>query len=116
MISNIELPHEALYWYKKRYHIETFFSDQKSRGFHLHKSHVSDPERLNRLMIAACLAYIWIVYLGAWAVHHNWHHEIHRTDRCDLSLFQLGLRMLEYRLNLGKHIPMALQLNLFDAP
>ena len=114
LISNIDPPHEVLFWYKKRYHIETFFSDQKSRGFHLHKSHVSDPERLSRLMIAACLAYIWIVYLGIWAIHHNWHHQIHRSDRCDLSLFQLGLRMLEHCLNLRKKAPFALQLNLFD--
>jgi hypothetical protein len=42
--------------------IETFFADQKSRGFHLHKSHIADPQRLSRLCIAACLAYIWIVY------------------------------------------------------
>lgn len=31
--------------YAKRFRIETFFSDQKSRGFHLHKSHLSDPVR-----------------------------------------------------------------------
>ena len=46
----------ALALYRKRAHIETFFSDQKSRGFHLHKSHLSDPERLTRLLIASCLA------------------------------------------------------------
>jgi hypothetical protein len=40
--------------------IETFFSDQKSRGFHLHKSHIADATRLARLLIAACLAYIWM--------------------------------------------------------
>jgi hypothetical protein len=38
--------------------IETFFSDQKSRGFHLHQSHISDPQRLSRLLIGAWLAYI----------------------------------------------------------
>src|SRR3712207_7292680 len=41
----------ALALYRKRAHIETFFSDQKSRGFHLHKSHLSDPQRLSRLLI-----------------------------------------------------------------
>jgi hypothetical protein len=34
------------------------FADQKSRGFHIHKSHIADPQRLSRLLIAACLAYI----------------------------------------------------------
>jgi len=48
--------------YQKRFRIETFFSDQKSRGFHIHKSHISDPRRLSRLLIAACVAYLWIVY------------------------------------------------------
>ena len=46
----------ALAAYRKRAQIETFFADQKSRGFHLHKSHLSDPTRLARLLIAACLA------------------------------------------------------------
>src|SRR5256885_14943929 len=40
--------------------IETFFSDQESRGFHIHKSHISDPQRLARLLITACLAYIFV--------------------------------------------------------
>jgi hypothetical protein len=33
---------------------EIFFSDQKSRGFHIPKSHISDPQRLSRLLIVAC--------------------------------------------------------------
>jgi hypothetical protein len=73
--------------YSKRYRIETFFSDQKTRGFHLDKSHIDDPKRLSRLMIAACLAYIWIVFLGTLAILEGWVPVIHRTDRCDLSLF-----------------------------
>jgi hypothetical protein len=48
LVSNMESAEEALYYDKKRFRIETFFSDQKSRGFHLHKSHLSDPQRLSR--------------------------------------------------------------------
>lgn len=114
LITNFELPHEAFYWYKRRFRIETFFSDQKSRGFHLDKSHISDPERVQRLMIATCLAYIWIVFLGALAMKNQWNKIIHRTDRCDLSLFQMGLRLLEHLLNKEKNIPVAFQMDLFD--
>ena len=89
---------EACRLYQKRFRIETFFSDQKSRSFHIHKSHLSDVQRLSRLLIAACLAYIWVVYLGALCEKEQWRAIIHRT-RCDLSLFQLGLRFLEYILN-----------------
>ena len=35
----------------------------------------------------------------------GWVKIIHRTDRCDLSLFQLGLRLLEYFLNDNLPIP-----------
>lgn len=105
LVSNLELGQEAIYWYRKRFRIETFFSDQKSRGFHLHKSHIADPQRLARLMIAACLAYIWIIFLGVIAKRDQWIPFIHRSDRCDLSLFQLGLRLLDHFLNENLDIP-----------
>jgi DDE family transposase len=84
----------AVQLYKKRAHIETFFSDQKSRGFQIHKSHLSAPARLSRLLLASCLAYLWIVYLGVCALQDDWMRVLHRTDRCDLSLFRLGLRLV----------------------
>jgi hypothetical protein len=110
LVTNMELIEEACYWYAKRYRIETFFSDRKSRGFNLHKSHISDPARLARLMIAACLAYIWIIYLGVIAKRDDWVKIIHRTDRCDLSLFQLGLNLLDHFLNQHIRIPVVFQM------
>jgi hypothetical protein len=107
LVTNLELAEEACYWYRRRYRIETFFSDQKSRGFNLHKSHISDPKRLARLMIAACLAYIWIIHLGVVAKRDGRVRIIHRTDRCDLSLFQLGLNLLDHVLNECLPIPVA---------
>jgi Transposase DDE domain len=105
LVSNLATAEEACRLYEKRFRIETFFSDQKSRGFHIHKSHISDPQRLSRLLIAACLAYIWIVYLGALCEKEGWREHIHRKKRCDLSLFQLGLRILEHFLNEELPIP-----------
>jgi Transposase DDE domain len=99
LVTNIELPDEACAWYRKRFQIETFFSDEKSRGFYIHKSHLSDPVRLSVLMIAACLAYMWIIYLGVTAIRQDWVKLIHRSDRCDWSLFKLGLALLDYFLN-----------------
>jgi len=105
LVSNMDAAEEACRYYQKRFRIETFFSDQKSRGFHIHKSHISDPQRLARLLIAACLAYIWIVYLGSVCAREGWISIIHRMKRCDLSLFQLGMRLLEYFLNEELPIP-----------
>lgn len=115
LVTNIELIDEACYWYGKRYRIETFFSDQKTRGFHLNKSRIDDPVRLSRLMIAACLAYIWIIFLGTLSILEGWVSVIHRADRCDLSLFQLGLRLLEHFLNEHIPIPVAFQMLKLEA-
>jgi DDE family transposase len=110
LVTNLEVVAEACWWYRKRFRIETFFSDQKSRGFHLQRSHLTDPARLARLLLAACLAYVWIIYLGVLAQRDGWQEIIHRPDRCDLSLFQLGLALLDHLLNTGLPIPVAFQL------
>lgn len=110
LVSNFDFWQEALLWYKKRFGIETFFSDQKSRGFYLAHSHLSDPQRLNRLLMATCLAYIWMVCLGAHVVASGKLALIHRTHRCDLSLFQIGLIWLEHCLNEDLPIPVLLRL------
>lgn len=105
LVSNLSVAEEAIRYYQKRYRIETFFSDQKSRGFNIQKSHIEDPQRLSRLLIGSCLAYLWIIYLGSLCKLEGWQRVIHRTDRCDLSLFQLGLRLLEHFMNEGFLIP-----------
>lgn len=94
LVTNMADVDAAFTAYRKRAHIETFFSDQKSRGFNIDRSHVSDPNRLMRLLIASCLAYLWVVYLGVCVLRDGWLKVLHRKERCDLSLFQLGLRLL----------------------
>jgi hypothetical protein len=105
LVSNMSSVQRACDAYRKRMHIETFFSDQKSRGFQLDRSHLSEPDRVKRMMVAACLAYLWVIYLGTVAQQDEWRPLIHRRHRCDLSLFQLGLRLLDYCLNHDRPIP-----------
>jgi hypothetical protein len=112
LVSNMATAEEACRVYQKRFRIETFFSDQKSRGFHIHQSHIADVHRLSRLLIAACLAYIWVVYLGALCERDGWRSVIHRGHRCDFSLFQLGMRFLEYILNEDLSIPVQFYINI----
>jgi hypothetical protein len=105
LVTNLTDAAQAVRHYLKRAHIETFFSDQKSRGFRLDKSHLSNPARVARLLIATCLAYLWIIFLGSEAHRLNLVGFLHRTDRCDLSLFQLGMRLLHHLLKEGHPIP-----------
>jgi hypothetical protein len=98
MVSNLNNPYQACRYYRRRFRIETFFSDQKSRGFHIHKSHLADPSRLSRLLIAACLAYIWMICQGLQVIATNCISLIDRNDRTDKSLFRLGLDWIKYAL------------------
>jgi hypothetical protein len=103
LVSNLPNASYAAWFYRRRFRIETFFSDQKSRGFHIHKSHLVDPVRLSRLLLAACLAYIWMICLGLLTLTTGDHKLIDRTDRVDKSIFRLGLDWLKY--SLKKDLP-----------
>ena len=80
--------------YKKRFKIEPFFRDQKSNGFHIHKSGLSYPNRLDKLLLASCMAYVICVMAGIKGRLSNLYKEFARTDMESLSLFQLGYRFL----------------------
>ena len=110
LVCNLDFLAEAYGWYRRRFRIETFFSDQKSRGFYLGHSHISDTAHLGRLLIGTCLAYLWIVCLGAWVRKSGQLSLIHRADRCDWSLFHIGLNWIEFCLNEG--LPLRVQFRL----
>ncbi len=54
LVTHMDAAEEACRVDSKRCRLETFCSDQKSRGFPLHQSPLADPQRLSRLFIAAC--------------------------------------------------------------
>jgi hypothetical protein len=89
----------------QRFRIETMFSDFKGRGFQLQKSGLVDPVRVSRLLIAVSLAYVWVIALGVYALKTEWNKIVHRTDRCGLSLFELGKRLLKRHLKNNKALP-----------
>lgn len=100
LVSNMKCAKLAEKAYLKRFTIETLFSDQKGRGFGIDKSHISDPKRLERLLLAVCLAYIWMVYFGVLVLKEkNW--DLVDHTRQDKSLFRLGMDWLDRVLNLG---------------
>ena len=42
------------------------FGCLKSRGFRFEDTHLSDPERISRLLALLALAFLWAVQTGAW--------------------------------------------------
>lgn len=98
LVTNLSNCYQTCKYYRRRFQIETFFFDQKSRDFHIHKIHLADPLRLSRMLVAACLAYLWMVCQGLWVIAEKKSGLIDRTDRIDKSLFRLGLDWVRYAL------------------
>jgi hypothetical protein len=109
LVTSLPTASRAAYFYRRRFRIETFFSDQKGRGFHIHQSHLADPARVGRLLIAACLAYVWMIGLGLLTLANGKHKLIDRTDRTDKSIFRLGRDWFKYALKQGLPIQVPLR-------
>jgi len=111
-VTDVKTFTQAKQWYAKRFTIETLFSDFKGRGYNLHKTGLTNPERVSRLIFAAALAYFFTVVLGITAIISGDVEKLVRTDAVYHSLFRLGLIYLDYLLNLDKKLPSLLNLSL----
>src|SRR5215213_4015094 len=84
---------DALSDYGRRWEIETLFGCLKSRGFRLEQTHVTDPERLEKLMALLALTFCWAVVVGEWLTRHK-PLRVKKHGRRWKSLFRHGLDYL----------------------
>ncbi len=81
--------------YAKRFWIEEMFSDQKSRGLNLESTRLTDLDRLERLLVAVVIAYLWIMEIGAQVLSKGlWREVDNRGAKRSVSLCQIGLRWI----------------------
>jgi hypothetical protein len=83
----------ALSDYGRRWEIETLFGCLKSRGFRLEETHVTDPERLEKLIALLALTFCWAVVVGDWLAAHK-PLRVKKHGRRWKSLFRHGLDYL----------------------
>ena len=100
LITNKDYNKDIQKFYGNRFKIEPFFRDQKSKGFHIQRSGLSNPEKLDRLLIATCIAYIISILAGVKALKSNFYDKIARSEKLYLSLFQIGYRFIKYLVDL----------------
>ena len=105
-VTDFETLAEGKRWYEKRFTIETLFSDVKSRGFNLQKSHLKNPDRADRLLLAVSIAYLFLVFWGVEAILTGDFKTMVRTDRFEHSLFRLGLKYISHLLKKYRSIPL----------
>ena len=77
-----------------RFWIEALFGQQKSRGFALNRTRMTAPEHIDRLLLALAIASCLTLGLDTHLVIIEQTKRVDRSDRRDLSLFQLGWRYL----------------------
>ena len=63
LASSIPL-NEPIELYKKRWEIETLFGCLKKRGFRMEETHLSRPERIEKLFFVLVIAFCWAYKLG----------------------------------------------------
>jgi hypothetical protein len=88
----------TLRYYKRRMWIEEMFGDLKGHGFDLESTMLRHFTRLSRLTLALAFLYVWLLSNGSQFIRMGLRHLVDRKDRRDLSLFQIGLRLIERRL------------------
>ena len=81
--------------YARRMWIEEMFGDMKSHGFDLECTMLRHADRLSRLTLAVALLYVWSISTGTKAIQNSQRAQVDRKDRRDLSIFQIGLRLID---------------------
>jgi len=84
---------EILSEYAQRWKIETLFGCLKSRGFCLEETHVTRPERLEKLLALMTLAFCWAYIAGEWLARAN-PIKIKKHGRLAKSIFRYGFDYL----------------------
>ncbi len=84
---------EILSDYAKRWKIENLFGCLKSRGFCVEETHVTERERLEKLLALLTLAYCWAYMAGEWLARTN-PVKIKKHGRLAKSLFRHGFDYL----------------------
>ncbi len=95
LATNLPDRQTALWCYARRMWIEEMYGDFKKHGFDLERTMLRHFLRLSRLTLAVAILYAWLVSVGTRIIRSGLRSLVDRTDRRDLSIFQIGLRFIE---------------------
>lgn len=96
-------PESAMDTYKLRWEIETLFACLKSRGFDFEATHITDLERINKLIAVLAITFCWCHITGEW-LHQQKPIITKKHGRPAVSIFRYGLDWIrEIVLNLSEN-------------
>ena len=104
IIVSFNKPQEAIDYYQKRWQIETLFKALKSSGFNLEDTHVTQLDRLERMILLTIIAFTWCYKIGDYIDQYITPIKIKTHGRRAVSLFKYGLDYLSRVLLTGRNI------------
>lgn len=100
---------KAIEIYKMRWSIEVFFQSIKERGFHLEKTHLTDPKRVRKLFALVAIAFAICLKIGLWAHKNIKPIAIKNHGYKQNSFFRHGLDKWREALRIGKFFSQFIQ-------
>ncbi len=95
LTTNLPSPSMTRQAYRRRMWIDEMFGDLKKHGVDLESTHLNQISRLSRLTLVVALLYVWLMSVGTHTIKQGQRHWVDRKERRDLSIFQIGWRMIE---------------------
>lgn len=109
-VTTLPITHTLRRLGRRRWGIEPFFRDYKSSGWQIESSALTDPARMQRLLILLSIDYLWSTCLGRWLCKTGRRHEIDARPTRHLSLFRLGYDWLIHQFRMQRPWPSILAL------
>jgi len=94
IIVTNENPGNAIKTYGLRWEIESLFSCLKGRGFNFEDTHITDQERIKKLLALLAIAFCWAHKTGEWRHEACEPIKVKTHGRPAVSLFRYGLDYL----------------------
>jgi hypothetical protein len=88
-------PKQFLKEYRNRWKIEELFACLKSRGFNFEDTHLTDPQKISKIMAILTLAFLWAVQTGQWLHRLKPIPQKKTLQRPIKSIFRYGLDKLQ---------------------
>lgn len=107
LASDCPVGPKTLRLYRLRMWTEELYGDLKGHGFNLEATRLGGRKRLERLVLAVLLVFVWLIVLGSRVIKRGQRHLVDRRSRRDHSCFRIGWDYLEHCIRLNQPIPIS---------
>jgi len=97
IVISYNKPEQAKQDYKQRWQIEMCFKAMKSSGFDIEKTHLTEIDRIEKLILLVMIAFVWCYIVGI-HLHNLKPIKIKKHGRKEITIFKYGLNYIANQL------------------